>query len=216
MSFTVYVHITPSDKRYVGITSTTTEHRWGKNGENYKHQPYFWKAIQKYGWDNIEHVVIATDLSEIEACKMEQQLISEYKSNISKFGYNISAGGESPFYGIKRNKTWCANIAKSMSGNLNRVHKNSPEERKRISNRMLGNNYGSRRHITDEYRQKALESQPNRVIIEQYTLDGKLVATYRSVNEAHKITGIWNIAEASRENGRSKTAGGYIWARKGN
>ena len=81
---------------------------------------------------------------------------------------------------------------------------------------MQGNTFGSMRHITDEYRRKALESQPNRNVIEQYTLDGMLVATYKSIKEAHRVTGIWNIAEASKPNGLCKTAGGYVWARKGN
>jgi len=49
-------------------------------------------------------------------------------------------------------------------------------------------------------------------------LDGKLVATYRSINEAHRVTGIWNIAEASKPGGLCKTAGGFVWVsrEKGN
>ena len=41
MSFTVYMHITPSNKRYIGITSRSTEERWGKNGCHYKDQNYY-------------------------------------------------------------------------------------------------------------------------------------------------------------------------------
>lgn len=34
--------------------------------------------------------------------------------------------------------------------------------------------------------------------------------------EAHKLTGIWNIAQASMENSGLATAGGFVWKRKGN
>ena len=212
--FTVYMHISPSNKRYIGITSTSTKHRWGNNGICYRPQPYFWKAIQKYGWDNFEHIIIAENLTKEEACKMEIELIKQYNSNNSKYGYNVSTGGEHIGEGVKRTDTWKRHMSQVMRGNLNRVHKNSPEQRKAISERMKGNDFGSRRNITNDYKEKALISQPNRVVIEQYTLSGELIATFRSVNEAHKLTGIWNIAEASRPDGRSKTSGGYIWKRK--
>ena len=59
--WTVYVHIVPKeisdydyDKYYVGITSKTVEFRWKKDGYGYINQP-FYNAIQKYGWNNIEH-----------------------------------------------------------------------------------------------------------------------------------------------------------------
>ena len=218
MSFTVYVHISPSNKRYVGITSTSVEHRWGRMGKNYSQQPLFWRAIQKYGWDNLEHVIVAEGLSKDEACDMERQLIEQYHSNDRRYGYNLSEGGESTFCGVKHTKEWNAKISKALMGNRSRRGQRlSERERSLLSTRMRGNNYGAHRNITDDYRKRAVESQPNRAVIEQYTLDGELVATYRSVNEAHRVTGIWNIAEASRDGGGSRTSGGYIWKRrKGN
>ena len=47
----VYVHISPSNKYYVGITSKEPKVRWGHNGNAYQTQ-YFSNAIKKYGWDN--------------------------------------------------------------------------------------------------------------------------------------------------------------------
>lgn len=212
--FTVYMHVFPNGKRYIGITSTTAQRRWGKNGSCYKSQKHLYSAIAKYGWDNIEHIVVAENLTKDEACKIEINLVRQYKSNIVKYGYNVMKGGQCASVGIKRTESYKKHMSEMMKGNRNGVHKNSPEQREAISKRMMGNNFGARRNITEEYKKKALESQPNRVVIEQYTLDGELVATYRSVNEAHRITGIWNIAEASRLNSRSKTSGGYIWKRR--
>lgn len=50
--------------------------------------------------------------------------------------------------------------------------------------------------------------------IEQYTLSGELVATFESITEAEKKTGIYHLREASDPtNLARKTAGGYIWKR---
>lgn len=47
--------------------------------------------------------------------------------------------------------------------------------------------------------------------VHQFSINGDLVATYRSLTEAQNATGIelHNISEACR--GNSKTAGGYVW-----
>jgi len=54
-SYCVYIHTSPSGKMYVGITGKEPERRWGINGNNYMLDKCFWKAIQKYGWENIRH-----------------------------------------------------------------------------------------------------------------------------------------------------------------
>ena len=68
-TYIVYMHISPSKKKYIGITSLPTEKRW-KNGNGYKKQPYFHRAINKYGWDNFQHIIIARGLSEEDAKAM--------------------------------------------------------------------------------------------------------------------------------------------------
>ena len=50
--YTVYKHITPSGKVYIGITSIKPDKRWNR-GKGYKDNIYFSNAINKYGWDNI-------------------------------------------------------------------------------------------------------------------------------------------------------------------
>lgn len=99
--WTVYIHIVPKelseynwDKYYVGITSTSIKERWGKNGIGYHQQSYFYRVIQKYGWNNIQHKIIAEHLTKNEACKFEKTLIKILKSNINIYGYNLTSGGE--------------------------------------------------------------------------------------------------------------------------
>lgn len=94
-NYKVYVHITPVGKLYIGITSQeNVKYRWDSGGYGYRHQPLFWKAIQKYGQDNIQHIVLLEELSKEVACECEKYLIAKYNAQNPHFGYNCTAGGE--------------------------------------------------------------------------------------------------------------------------
>src|SRR5574344_286078 len=90
--FTVYCHIFPNNKKYVGITKQKVNKRWC-NGYGYASCTIMWNAIQKYGWHNIEHKILYTNLSKLEAEQKEIDLIKEWKTNNRKNGYNILSGG---------------------------------------------------------------------------------------------------------------------------
>lgn len=92
-NYTVYMHISPSNKRYIGITSTSVERRWKNNGDGYKDQ-VFYRAIQKYGWDNIQHIIVAKGLTEEDAKWLEIELIREFDTTNKYKGYNVSTGGD--------------------------------------------------------------------------------------------------------------------------
>lgn len=91
--YTVYKHTAPNGKVYIGITKQKPERRWGKNGNGYKENDYFYRAIQKYGWENFGHEIIAKNLTEEEAGLMEIDLISQYRSVDRSCGYNRHIGG---------------------------------------------------------------------------------------------------------------------------
>ena len=91
--YTIYTHTTPTKKVYVGITSQKDVNRRWQNGLGYRTQTRFYRAIKKYGWNNIEHRVLFRGLSKKEAEKIETCLISLFKSNCPAHGYNIENGG---------------------------------------------------------------------------------------------------------------------------
>ncbi len=93
-NYKLYVHIAPNGKRYYGITSTKPKYRWN-NGKGYKDNPYFTKAINKYGWNNIKHEVLLDGLTKHEAQELEQYMIQWYDTANRDYGYNLSLGGES-------------------------------------------------------------------------------------------------------------------------
>lgn len=91
-NYSVYIHTSPSGKIYVGLTKQEPRNRWA-NGKGY-HKQIFQKAINKHGWENISSEVIKDGLTLQEAIDKEHDLIKETKSNDSRFGYNVSPGGE--------------------------------------------------------------------------------------------------------------------------
>lgn len=142
-NWTVYIHISPSIKYYVGITSQNPKNRW-RNGNGYNYNTHFYNAIQKYGWDNFVHEIFAEHLTKEEACKMETILIEKLKSNNYHYGYNICSGGEgatglygelNPNYGHK----W-TELQKNNMSEYRRKHPSiiSPEGKQRKSDFMKG------------------------------------------------------------------------------
>lgn len=92
-NYCVYMHIFPNGKRYIGLTGQNPITRW-KRGKNYRNNIYMTRAVEKYGWDNIEHIIVRDGLSKQDAENLEISLIAKYKSNNPQYGYNISNGGE--------------------------------------------------------------------------------------------------------------------------
>ena len=102
--YSVYRHKSPSGKLYFGITSQKPAQRWN-NGNGYRGNAYFWSAIKKHGWENFEHTILASDITEKEACDMEVSLISENQTNNPLYGYNLSRGGEGVYDRCGKNNT---------------------------------------------------------------------------------------------------------------
>ena len=92
--YIVYLHKNKiNNKVYIGQTCQNPEKRWNK-GKGYSTSPRFYQAIQKYGWDNFEHLILFENLTLDKANDIEQQLISLYNSTNDEFGYNINSGGK--------------------------------------------------------------------------------------------------------------------------
>ena len=72
-NYSVYQHVTPDGMYYFG-QSQNVEKRWEANGCHYKGtalQPY----IEKFGWDNIKHIVLFRDQTRENALFIENFLI---------------------------------------------------------------------------------------------------------------------------------------------
>lgn len=139
----VYAHINKANgKIYIGITGRDVNKRW-KNGRGYIYNVHFWKAINKYGWNNFEHEIIASNLTEEEAKNMEIILINKLNTTDYKFGYNEDKGGgmppklygdKNPYYKVAPTKAIKASIISRTGKSLSEEHK------KKISNGCLNKN----------------------------------------------------------------------------
>lgn len=127
----IYCHINKiNNKRYVGLTSRNPpSKRWGHNGIYYKQCTCFYNAIQEYGWDNFEHIILKENLTIEEAVYFERYYIKLYNT-ISPNGYNLTSGGE-----IKKeiSKETRKRMSEKRLG-----HKNSEETRKKMSESKKG------------------------------------------------------------------------------
>lgn len=128
--YKVYMYTSPVGKRYIGITKQTIKNRAQRNGIGYRYCPAFWKAIQKYGWDNFRCVVLFDNLDKEEAEAKEIELIKLYKSNEGQYGYNIENGGNC--YGTHSAET----RAKISKANKGRTF--SPETIEKIRAALIG------------------------------------------------------------------------------
>lgn len=177
-TWTLYEHVSPSGKKYVGVTSMRPESRW-EGGSGYRPCKAFYKAIQKYGWDNFKHNIIAGNLGEKTAKNMEKDLIAFNKAK--GISYNITDGGDGslgrPCSELRREMT--RNIWKGKKIPRDIVEKSaakrrgiqfSKEHREKIGIGKLGNGHG------------------NKVVIE--IENGKIVNEYKSCVEAARLLGV--------------------------
>lgn len=137
--YCVYIHTSPSNKAYIGVTGYQPEYRWGKDGRRYKQktQPVMYAAIQKYGWDNFSHYIFADNLSEKEAKHIEVLLIALYKTNCSRYnnpsyGYNLTDGGDGTS-GLHMTDETKAKMSESAKNRFS-----LQEEREKMSEALIG------------------------------------------------------------------------------
>ena len=177
MAYIVYKHTSPSGKVYIGLTGRTTKERWGNNGIGYKACPYFWRAIQKYGWDNIEHEILYEDLTQEEACELEIKTIAEYDSTNPEKGYNDLLGGTTG----KHSRPYSEERLQQMS-EATKTRWEDPEYRQRMSDAHKG------KVLPPEQRQKMSEAHKGQ---KQWNEGLKMSDEFRAkISERNKRMGI--------------------------
>lgn len=119
-----------NNKPYIGITSQNPIIRW-QGGRHYKTCPHIYRAIQKYGWDNFEHIIFQDNLTYEEANNIERLLIQLFQTNDYNLGYNIKIGG----LGGKHSESTKEKIRKKAIG-----RKYSDERKAQISKQTQGKN----------------------------------------------------------------------------
>lgn len=217
-NYIVYMHTSPSNKRYIGITGRTPNKRWRKNGEGYKDHIYFWRAIQKYGWDNFKHEILYTNLTKKEAEEKEIELIAYYKSNDSDCGYNLSTGGESGSKGYKYTDEQRKRISEVRKGEKNGMygkhHTKETIEKDRMAH--LKENLSCETIYKMSIAKKGKKRDRQSVEKQIATISNKVICVetsvvYNGTREAGMANNIDHSCIAKVCRGERKTAGGYHW-----
>lgn len=195
--FTIYRHVSPIGRVYVGITSQDVETRW-RHGDNYRNSTYFKRAIRKYGWKNFKHEILFTNVEEERAKRLEIELIRHYKG--LGISYNLTNGGDGTngyhhtdeykqfksqqmeeFFSTERGKEICAKGGKTN----------------------LGKKYNRKSGFTKgDYQVR---------IVCQYSLEGVLLNKFKSVSDASRKTGANNCQIGKCLRGKAITAKNFIW-----
>lgn len=184
-SYTIYMHIVPDGGVYIGATTQKLSERW-HGGAGYKRQPRFFSAIEKYGWDAIEHRILETGLTEEEAEQKEREYIKKYDATGEK-GYNADLGGR-------------------------RAGKHSEETKKKIGEAFAGDkhwNYG--RKMSQESKAKMNRTTRAYTGIIQFDLAGNYIKTYRYSWQIVEEFGGRATDYTKCCEGFVKTSHGYQW-----
>lgn len=217
-NYIVYMHINKlNGMKYVGLTSCEKPNDRWRNGNGYNNKQYFYYAIQKYGWDNFEHIIIKTGLIKEEAEHMERCLIAKYNTTDKRYGYNISNGG---FSNGKHSEETKEKMRKARA--LIPPRKQSEETRKKISKATSGENnpfYG--KHHTEEAKQKIGSNlkgkytrgncKHSRPVIQIDKNTNDIIQVFECIKDAEETTGVANPNITMCCKGKLKSAGGFRW-----
>ena len=202
--FIVYIHRLKEDGRvYVGQTNSSLKTRAGSNGHRYKNCTKFWNAIQKYGWNNFEHIIVQDNLTLEEANKLEAELIEKYDSINN--GFNLVAGG--------RNHLWSEEYRQKMrERNLGPKNPNYGKPKSEEVKRKIGEankiSQLGKKH-SEETKKKMSESHKKYIPIlcvetqKVYNCPSEASLDVANTKQAGHITDVCK--------GRRKTAFGYHW-----
>lgn len=150
-NYILYLHKSPSNKYYVGITCQGIERRWRYDGSGYYQCKYFYNAIQKYGFNNFEHFIVRLGLDEDTANECEINMIK----NLREAGfqlYNVSNGGRAVFKGLHLSEEHKKKISESNIGRP--PTKMTDVGKQRLINSLKGNKNALGYHHTQETKER--------------------------------------------------------------
>lgn len=205
-NYNVYIHIFPNSKVYIGITSQKPKRRWN-NGQGYKNNQYMTNAIMKYGWDNVIHKILYTNLKKEEAEEIEIKLIKEYKADNKRYGYNIEYGG------CHNGKT--SEITRKRISEANKGKHNSPKTEfkkghitiitEEIKQKISEKNKGKHASVRTEFKKGHKPLNVRKVLC----IESDVV--YDTIKKASEDTDVMACHISQVCNGKRKSAGKLHW-----
>lgn len=190
-TYCVYAHVFPNGKKYVGITCKRPNYRW-RGGNGYPSNIIMTRAIEKYGWENVKHIIVMDGVFSDVAERAEKELIKRLNLRDIRYGYNLRDGGLS------------GNTHTDISKEKNRIKhtgkKWTEEQRKKFINSQIGKVPSQATHIGASIKNaKSAE----------ITFPDGTVKTYRTVTDAAADIGR-DLSDTARKcRNKTTTKSGY-------
>ena len=207
MGFIYLIENIQNGKKYVGLTTRTTEVRWK---EHLRHnRDVIDIAIQKHGAENFNCIVLE-ECADEELDNREQFWISYY--NTYNDGYNCTEGGRRAGMNIEVDSKY--KIIKQLwdKGLLQKeIQKETGYNIATVHNYLL--KYGVTEEEIRKRANNAIGKNKSKAVL-QYDKNGSFIKEWSSITEAANAL---NINRKNISNvcvGKRKTCGGYIWRHK--
>ena len=214
------------------------KYRW-KNGLGYQNNEYFFRAIQKYGWNNFEHKILLKNLTEEQASCLERFFISYWNLNNKEYGYNLTSGGSKGYTQSQKTKDKISNSntgkvfteehkkklsenAKKRTGDKNPFYgkHHSLETKKKLSKINSGKKHTEEakrkmsisrigKTLSKETIKKMIEHRNKKAVKQIDANTNEIINIFPYVAEAERQTGVIHIRDCCK--GRRKYAGGFRW-----
>ena len=205
--YVVYLHTFPNNKHYVGITCVKPYTRRWRAGSGYLHQHKIYNAILKYGWENVKHKILYSNLTKKEANKKEIECIKFYDS--IKNGYNISIGGKGT------NGIPCSEKTKRKISIANKGKKKSEKSRNILKKYIEEHGaWNKGKKLSEEHLKKITEERRKRCNKKVYALNPKtleIIKEYPSGAEAARCLNVSRSGITRCCKGKRPTCAGYKW-----
>lgn len=210
MGFIYLITNTINGKQYVGQTSLTIQDRWSRHLGCVKRKEHadlpLYRAINKYGEQNFK-------IEQLEECdnvllnEREIWWISKYDTYNN--GYNATVGGE---FVRKYNTQEIVDLflAGKNRQEISEILGCSPQTVSYNLKLKLDKEYLKQRR--NEQQAKTLsKNSPLKRAVAQFDLNNQLIATYESIADAERKTGIDHSQISAVCKGKRKTCHHYIW-----
>ena len=210
--WTVYKITGPDGKVYIGQTGLPLKIRWrkGYHLSDKSARGAIKEAMLKYGKENFSIEPLCENLTQEGAWELEAKFVELYDSMNPGKGYNGKTGG--PDKGSTVNDAAREKSRRSII----QKYEESPEYRKATSEgvkRWYEKNPKVKKHISDVMKSRCAEGKNDAFIYSDNRPKAvqciETGVVYTSLNEAFRMTGIYNINKACT--GIQIHAGGYHW-----
>ena len=225
--YTVYCHRNKTNGfEYIGMTGRDINVRWGSKKRAYDMCTPFRAALDDFGWDGFEHIVLYTGLTKEEAAAKETKLIRDNISN--GISYNVREDNDW-LGGLRRKKVNVYDLSGNLVDTCESIHAAGIKyktaethayycacgKKKTVHNKFLFAFEGD--DISERLKNALIDKRKNvpahnRRMVKMMNLNGDDIRIFDSATEAAEFVKSSIGSLVSCCSGKRKSCKGYKWS----